>query len=188
MNVDDRLAHVEHEIGRIFEDKLIAIESLNSDGQPIYYKGGYNNLRRNDNLAIIGDKAIDLVLSIMWYRSRDSQGLILCLVYWMPHSHIVGRPLIKGHMSDLQRDLVSETSLASRGFSHGLDACVIKNAGHSGQISNRMMATAVEAIVGAVFKDSRFDLEAVRLVMDNLGFFNHPQLEATDCSSLTVDG
>lgn len=47
-----------------------------------------------------------------------------------------------------------------------------------------MMATAVEAIVGAVFKDSGFDKEAVRAVMARLGFFSHPLLAGTDCSSL----
>jgi len=88
-------------------------------------------------------------------------------------------------MSDLQRDLVSDKGLAERGFSHGLDACVIKNGGHSGRISDRMMATAVEAIIGAVFKDSGFDLEAVRAVMDKLGFFDHYLLSTTNCDSLT---
>ena len=88
-------------------------------------------------------------------------------------------------MSDLQRDLVSEKGLADRGFSHGLDAFIIKNAGHFGRISNRMMATAVEALVGAVYKDSDLDLEAVRAVMGNLGFFTHPLLSTTNCDSLT---
>jgi hypothetical protein len=88
-------------------------------------------------------------------------------------------------MSSLQRDLVSEKGLADRGFSHDLDAFVIKNAGHVGRISNRMMATTVEALVGAVFKDNDLDLEAVRAVMDSLGFFTHPLLSTTDCGSLT---
>ena len=46
------------------------------------------------------------------------------------------------------------------------------------------MATAVEAIIGAVFKDSGFDLEAVRAVMARLGFFNHHLLATTNCDSL----
>ena len=90
----------------------------------------------------------------------------------------------KGDMSTLQRDLVSNETLAIRGFSHGLDGCVITNAGHVGRISERMMATAVEAIVGAVFKDSGFDFESVRAVMARLGFFSHPLLSGTDCDSL----
>lgn len=89
-------------------------------------------------------------------------------------------------MSDLQRDLVSEKGLANRGFSHGLDAFIIKNAGHLGRISDRMMATAIEAIIGAVFIDSGFNLEAVRSVMDNLGFFDHPLFATTKYDSLNV--
>jgi ribonuclease-3 len=87
-------------------------------------------------------------------------------------------------MSELQRDLVSNEPLATCGFSHDLDGCVITNAGHVGRISERMMATAVEAIVGAVFKDSGFDPEAVRTVMARLGFFKHQLLANTDCKSL----
>jgi hypothetical protein len=47
-----------------------------------------------------------------------------------------------------------------------------------------MMATAVEAIIGAVFKDSGFDLEAVRAVMARFGFFSHHLLTTTNCDSL----
>jgi dsRNA-specific ribonuclease len=49
-----------------------------------------------------------------------------------------------------------------------------------------MMATAVEAIIGAVFEDSGHDLEAVRAVMDKLRFFDHPLLKATNYGALTV--
>ena len=48
------------------------------------------------------------------------------------------------------------------------------------------MAMAVEGIIGAVFKDSGFDLKAVRAVMRNLGFFNHVLLVKTNSDSLTV--
>lgn len=88
-------------------------------------------------------------------------------------------PLRKGDMSALQRDLASEKGLAGRGFRHGLDECIIKNPGHSGRISDRMMATAVEAIIGAVYKDSGLDFGAVRAVMDKLGFFDHPLLKVS---------
>ena len=44
-----------------------------------------------------------------------------------------------------------------------------------------MIATAVEALNGAVFKDNYLD----RAVNDNLGFFTHLLLSTTDCGSLT---
>ena len=81
MDSSEKLARVEGNIGYVFEAKLIGIESLNSGGQPIYYNQQHHNLRRNNDLAIIGDTAINLVLNTLWYRSRDSQGSIICLAY-----------------------------------------------------------------------------------------------------------
>lgn len=75
MSVPQMLARMEHNIGWVFHSKLTAIEALNSAGQPINYDGQWHNLRRNDNLAIIGDKALDQVLSLMWYHSSNPQGL-----------------------------------------------------------------------------------------------------------------
>ena len=47
-----------------------------------------------------------------------------------------------------------------------------------------MMATAVEALNGAVFKDNYLDREAVRAVNDNLGFFTHPLLSTTTAANI----
>jgi hypothetical protein len=75
MDISERLARLKSEIGRVFQDRLTAIEAINSDGQPVHYHGILHIVRRNDELAIIGDKAIDLILGLMWYRSRDTRGL-----------------------------------------------------------------------------------------------------------------
>ncbi|KAF1352796.1 ribonuclease III [Lizonia empirigonia] len=168
MNIAASLALVEHVIGHVFEDKLLGVEALNSDCQLVYCNQNHHDLRRNDDLGVLGDKAIDLVLISKWYQKRDSQA---------------GRPLSKGQLSDLQRDLVSEKSLADRGFDHGLDKHVIKNPGHYGRISNRMMANTVEAIIGAVYEDTNHDYERAHTVMGNLGFFEHPLLLVTDDES-----
>ena len=87
-------------------------------------------------------------------------------------------------MSTLQSELVTNEALAFRVFSHSLDLCVIRNAGHISRVLTRVMATAVEAIVGAVFKDSSFDLEAVCAVMARLGFFSYHLFTKTNCDSL----
>jgi hypothetical protein len=45
-----------------------------------------------------------------------------------------------------------------------------------------MMATTLEAIIATVFFDSGANsLDAVRAVMDNLGFLDHPLLQVTYC-------
>ncbi|KAJ4985495.1 RNase iii [Stagonosporopsis vannaccii] len=171
MNVLSKLAHVEQAIRRAFRNQLVGIEALNADRASIYHGQQHHILRRNDDLAIVGDKAFEVVLTVLWYRAKDSEA---------------GRSLAKGDWTRIQQGLVSEAALAARGFDLGLDACVIKNPGHTSCISNRMMATALEAIIGAVFEDSDYDLEAVRAVMQNLGFFEHELLQHTDCTSLRI--
>ena len=55
MNHSEKLTHVERTIGYVFKVKSIGIESINSDGQPIYYESQWHRLKRNNYLAIIGD-------------------------------------------------------------------------------------------------------------------------------------
>lgn len=64
---------------------------------------------------------------------------------------------------------MSNESLAETGFSHGLDVCINKDAGTS-SVSNKMMATAVEAILGAVHLDGG-DV-ALRRVLTQLRIVN----------------
>ena len=85
MDISERLAKLErratknsfqmYKIGRVFQDKLTAIKAINSDGRPAHYREILHMVRRNDELAVIGDKAIDLVLDLMWYRAQDTRGL-----------------------------------------------------------------------------------------------------------------
>ncbi|KAJ4357102.1 hypothetical protein N0V95_002758 [Ascochyta clinopodiicola] len=145
MDVANRLALLERIIDYVFNRKILGVEAMNSGGQPVHFTGQWHQLQRNDRLAVLGDKAIDMVLCPLWFDARDAQG----------------RPLTVGQWSSLQQDLVTDDHLAERAFSLGLDAVVIVNPGHFGRISNRVMAKALEAIIGAVYKDSGYNLEAV---------------------------
>lgn len=69
-------------------------------------------------------------------------------------------------------DLVTNHRLSIRGHESGLDACVIKDIGRA-TVTMDMMATTVEAIIGAVFEDTGAnDLAAASTVMKELGFFD----------------
>ncbi|KZM23777.1 ribonuclease III [Ascochyta rabiei] len=144
MDVAHKLALLERMINRIFNQNLLRVESINSDGQPVFYSGQWRQIGKNDRLAIVGDRVIDMVLCTSWFDVRNAEG----------------RLLTKGQWSELQGDLVTDDRLARRGFSLGLDDVVIKNPGHHGRISNGMMANAVEAIIGAVYVDSGYSLDA----------------------------
>jgi hypothetical protein len=75
MDYSDNLARLERDIGHVFRNKLIGLESLNSDRHQIFHNGQTFVLRPNGELAIRGDNVMDTVLIDMWDRSYDSQGL-----------------------------------------------------------------------------------------------------------------
>lgn len=83
----------------------------------------------------------------------------------------------------IRDDLATNKQLAIRGRDLGLDTCVIKDPG-TATVSPRMIATTLEAIIGAVFVDSGANgLDTVHRVIDRLGFFNHAFFVVTYCDS-----
>lgn len=66
-----------------------------------------------------------------------------------------------GHL----QTIAGNTNLARAGRACGLDIHVVTNPGHRGLISNKTMATTVEAILGAIFLDAGKDLPVVKNVM-----------------------
>lgn len=75
--------------------------------------------------------------------------------------------------------------LTERGRRLGLDICVIRDLG-TGTASDGMVATTFEAIIAAVYIDSRNDLDSVETIMERLGFFDHPLLQVTFCNTLPL--
>lgn len=62
----------------------------------------------------------------------------------------------------------SNANLAEVGMGNALDRLVYTNPAQHGVLSPRTMATAVEAILGAVYVDSGEDVQAVRSTMEAL--------------------
>ncbi|EAW25756.1 RNase3 domain protein [Aspergillus fischeri NRRL 181] len=65
--------------------------------------------------------------------------------------------------------IASNSYLAERGFLMGLDRYIVNNPAQGGLIPAKLMATTVEAILGAVARDSDSDLTVVENVADALG-------------------
>lgn len=61
------------------------------------------------------------------------------------------------------------TYIAQAGRNLGLDKLVIVNPAQAGMVADKVMASAVEAIIGAVFMDSDGSVESVRPVLAILG-------------------
>lgn len=65
--------------------------------------------------------------------------------------------------------VIANANLGRVGRDAGLQQHIIVNPGHVGDITERTMATTVEAILGAIYLDSKHDLEAVETAMVAFG-------------------
>ncbi|PCD21367.1 hypothetical protein AU210_016332 [Fusarium oxysporum f. sp. radicis-cucumerinum] len=103
---------------------------------------------KNDRLAVYGDSAAAFYLCSIW----------------------VQRGLDKNCWTMLRYDLISNENPARVGMGHGLDTCINVNGG-TVRVTPGMVATAVEAILGAVERDGGHDTLA--RVMAHLGLTQH---------------
>ncbi|XWW92868.1 hypothetical protein V2A60_000795 [Cordyceps javanica] len=137
-----------------FLNKLRCAESLNGAGSTasVYVVDGRRKiLPKNDRLAVYGDSVASAMLCQDWYHGgsdRDS---------W----------------TSIRTTVLCNDYLAARGFALGLDSCLNKNDG-TYVVSKKMMATAVEAILGAVHLDGGDD--ALRRVLRHLRIVNPDEL------------
>ncbi|KAI1613948.1 ribonuclease III domain-containing protein [Exophiala viscosa] len=134
-------------------NKLKCLEALQASGHTLRWDRQLVPIRRNDSLAVFGDAATKAYLCRRWYDSGRS----------------------KGQWTQAEQALLSNTNLSAVGYEHGLHDCVILNQGTL-SVSNKTMATTVEAILGAVFMDGGAD--ALGTVLVTLGLDRHPFLES----------
>ncbi|KJK82651.1 hypothetical protein H634G_01788 [Metarhizium anisopliae BRIP 53293] len=142
----DKIKRCEEATGYVFVKKELCAEALNAsaDSTAYYYGHTLKQLRKNDRLAVYGDTVADSVLCHRWYKQGHEKGV------W----------------DTMRKEAFCNKNLAERGFAHQLDVCIIRNGG-TVSVSDKMMATAVEAILGAVRLDGGVD--ALTTVMGNLG-------------------
>ncbi|KAH7092615.1 ribonuclease III domain-containing protein [Paraphoma chrysanthemicola] len=160
--VEEKIAKVEEIIGYSFTDKLLCAEALQTAGAPnnrLTVNGTLHAVNKNDRLAILGDSVMTVVLCEFWYGYQNGQG---------------SAP-IKGQWDSLRLGKLSNAYLGQLGTSLEIDRLIFLNPGMS-RASLAMIATAFEALLGAVHKDAGFNgLDAVRIVMNKLDF-NDPAL------------
>jgi ribonuclease-3 len=71
-------------------------------------------------------------------------------------------------MTNAQNTRATNENLAKIGFSLGLDAYIQLNPSAQGVVPERLMATTIEAIVGAVYLDSNKDIMVSRCLIVHL--------------------
>jgi ribonuclease-3 len=84
-----------------------------------------------------------------------------------------GQGQVPACWTTLRNEVLSNDALARRGYRLGVEAC-ISQAGGAYQKTPKMVATTLQAIVGAVFQDGGD--EAVGSLIERFGFLNHSLL------------
>ncbi|KAL1972204.1 hypothetical protein VTN31DRAFT_7423 [Thermomyces dupontii] len=143
LSFDERVNRIEAITGRRFNNKTLLQEALTMAGGPIQPPCRNNGQK---SLALVGDAVLSLVLVMEGYQRGYEGGMI---------SKVIS---VKA----------SNANLAEVGMGNALDRLVYTNPAQHGVLSPRTMATAVEAILGAVYVDSGEDVQAVRSTMEAL--------------------
>ncbi|KAB8264066.1 ribonuclease III domain-containing protein [Aspergillus pseudonomiae] len=106
-----------------------------------------HRLDGHKDLAQLGDAVLRLILVKDGYQAHATRGQI----------------------NDTHSGKASNAFLARIGFQKGFDRYLYVNPSQGGTVSDKVMATTVEAILGAVYIDSGENIQAVRSVVAELG-------------------
>ncbi|KAJ5994966.1 RNAse III [Penicillium waksmanii] len=131
------------EIPYMFEDESLRDEALAA-------ASAFSKPEGNKRLALIGDAALRLVL----------------------YMHGYARGWSTEQMSDLQSKIVgTNDNLILVGFRRGLDRRIRPNPAQN-CVERRLMATTMDAIIGAVYIDSGEDIVVTRQFIMDLGLLS----------------
>ncbi|KAJ5263819.1 hypothetical protein N7478_011424 [Penicillium angulare] len=136
LTANDRIRAVEAIINYGFHNPQFIANALKAAGSSGAAQG-------NKRLALIGDAVLRLVLYELGYEEDRSIG----------------------DMTSAQNTRATNENLARIGFSLGLSAFIQLSPSAQGVVPERLMATTIEAIIGAVYLDSGRDIMVVRALI-----------------------
>ncbi|KAK5214803.1 hypothetical protein LTR72_012078 [Exophiala xenobiotica] len=148
-----KVAACESIINYVFHGPIRCLQALQASGHMVWWHDGFVRLVKNDRLAVLGDAAAKAALCRRWFDSGRN----------------------KGQWTQAEQALLGNRNLSAVGYARGLQNCVILNQG-TPTVSDKTMATTVEAILGAVMLDGGAD--ALSAVLLTLGL-THSLLETT---------
>lgn len=168
LNVVTKAAQLELLTGHNFTDKVLAVEAaqMAAPTVAVVYNQSFRALSNNKRLSVLGDAVLTKVLCGIWFNARGTND---CQVSLDVRLTISDRNLDSSDWTTLRNDMLSNDSLARRGYTHGIDTYVFCNEGTV--VSVKMVASTLEAIIGAVYQDGGD--AAVLRVMEHFGFLEH---------------
>jgi ribonuclease-3 len=178
-NVEAKATEIESLTGYTFINKRLAVEAVQMATTRIaaVYDNKIDCVIKNTRLSILGDAVLASLLCGIWLNTRDRHGeadhFVPILLWSLTESDKV---LSEAQWTQLRNDLISNAALARRGYEIGIDRVVIVGSNNPA-VSGRMVATTLEAIIGAVHQDGGND--AVNQVIEHLELFDHRLLTVT---------
>lgn len=79
-----------------------------------------------------------------------------------------------GDITNLQNTIATNSNLAAKGFARGLDSRISVNPAQGTLVPQRLMATTVEALIGAVFLGSNKNIATSERFIIDLGLLGSP--------------
>lgn len=146
--ITEKVALLEAITGYSFTDKRRGASALFTYNAYCPDFGEPTSIKKNDELAIYGDAVLRRHLCEKWLekglsKSKSFPGWFTCP---LPNF------LCLGEWNQIIQQTSSNANLASVGRAHGLGGCIVLNPGTT-VVTDKMIATAMEAIIGAVSLD-----------------------------------
>jgi dsRNA-specific ribonuclease len=153
-----RVVSLEVRLGYTFKNRLTCIEALKTTGEwsPIYCDGTVYDVSRNNRLALLGDRVLSLAVCEIWFQTEHST---------------------KEH-SKMSSDTVSRIALAVAGRALELSEAIL--AAPTASLGKNQIAEAFEAVLGAIYVDSNYSMEAVKTVLKKLRLDDHQFLKTRE--------
>lgn len=153
---------LESRLGYTFKDRMLCLRALKVDDAPIplYWSGTMLELSRNNRLALLGDRVLALAICEIWYNTEHST---------------------KSY-SQMDRATLSRDALAVTALKICLDKTLLRGdslsrTAGSAVTSRNYLAEGFEAVIGAVYVDSGYNLKAVKTVIQKLQLDQHRSLK-----------
>lgn len=168
MNADQKIAEVERILEYNFNDKLLCAQALQMAAplSVLSVNGSNRMVDINKRLAILGDAVAAQTLCRVWFATKNQFGTLIRahrIATRDNTDNLEGTLQTKADWDDIRQSRLSNSALAALGTSLGLGSTIIAAPGLFGPPGEKMMATAMEAVLGAVYLDGGDD--AVTRVM-----------------------